>query len=46
MPREGQDKGGAGGLMVTVTALIADVIPLRERGKYQGALGAVSVSRQ
>ncbi|MGW5223365.1 DHA2 family efflux MFS transporter permease subunit [Nocardia niigatensis] len=32
---------GAGGLMVTVMALIADVIPLRERGKYQGALGAV-----
>ena len=27
--------------MVTATALIADVIPLRERGKYQGALGAV-----
>ncbi len=32
---------GAGGLTVTATALIADVIPLRERGKYQGALGAV-----
>ncbi|MCM6778157.1 MFS transporter [Nocardia sp. CDC159] len=32
---------GAGGLMVTAMALIADVIPLRERGKYQGALGAV-----
>src|SRR4051812_47113680 len=32
---------GAGGLAVTATALIADVIPLRERGKYQGALGAV-----
>ena len=31
----------AGGLTVTATALIADVIPLRERGKYQGALGAV-----
>ena len=27
--------------MVTAMALIADVIPLRERGKYQGALGAV-----
>ncbi|WP_155059521.1 MDR family MFS transporter [Streptomyces blattellae] len=32
---------GAGGLLVTSMALIADVIPLRERGKYQGAIGAV-----
>ncbi|WP_194291119.1 MDR family MFS transporter [Nocardia aurantia] len=32
---------GAGGLMVTSMALIADVIPLRDRGKYQGAMGAV-----
>ena len=32
---------GAGGLTVTATALIADIIPLRERGKFQGALGAV-----
>src|SRR4051794_11466730 len=32
---------GAGGLTVTATALIADVVPLRDRGKYQGALGAV-----
>ncbi len=32
---------GAGGLMVTAMALIADIIPLRERGKYQGMLGAV-----
>jgi EmrB/QacA subfamily drug resistance transporter len=32
---------GAGGLMVTSSALVADVIPLRERGKYQGALGSV-----
>lgn len=32
---------GGGGLMVTAVALIGEVIPLRERGKYQGALGAV-----
>lgn len=32
---------GGGGLVVTATALIGEVIPLRERGKYQGALGAV-----
>ena len=32
---------GGGGLTVTATALIGDVIPLRERGRYQGMLGAV-----
>ncbi len=37
---------GAGGLMVTAMALIADVIPLRERGKYQGAIGAVNPAGQ
>jgi len=32
---------GGGALMVTATALIGEVIPLRDRGRYQGALGAV-----
>nr|WP_067669369.1 MDR family MFS transporter [Nocardia miyunensis] len=32
---------GGGALMVTAMALIADVIPLKQRGKYQGAMGAV-----
>jgi MFS family permease len=32
---------GGGAITVTATALIADVIPLRLRGQYQGALGAV-----
>ena len=32
---------GSGGLTVTATALIGEIIPLRERGRYQGALGAV-----
>jgi EmrB/QacA subfamily drug resistance transporter len=32
---------GGGALIVTATALIGEVIPLRERGRYQGALGAV-----
>ena len=32
---------GAGGLTVTATALIADIIPLRDRGRYQGMIGAV-----
>ncbi len=32
---------GGGAVMVTSMALIGEVIPLRERGRYQGALGAV-----
>jgi EmrB/QacA subfamily drug resistance transporter len=32
---------GGGAVMVTAMALIGEVIPLRERGRYQGALGAV-----
>jgi EmrB/QacA subfamily drug resistance transporter len=32
---------GGGALMVTAMAVIGEVIPLRERGRYQGALGAV-----
>ena len=32
---------GGGAIMVTATALSGEVIPLRDRGRYQGALGAV-----
>jgi EmrB/QacA subfamily drug resistance transporter len=32
---------GGGGLMVTTMAVIGDVFPPRERGKYQGLFGAV-----
>src|SRR5689334_8563474 len=32
---------GGGGLIVTAIAVIGDVIPPRERGKYQGFFGAV-----
>jgi EmrB/QacA subfamily drug resistance transporter len=32
---------GGGGLMALILAIIADVIPMRQRGKYQGMFGAV-----
>ncbi|WP_085257376.1 MDR family MFS transporter [Mycobacterium saskatchewanense] len=32
---------GGGGITVTASALIGEVVPLRQRGRYQGILGAV-----
>ena len=32
---------GGGGLMVTAMALIGDIVPPRDRGRYQGVFGAV-----
>ena len=32
---------GGGGLMVTTTAVVGDLVPPRDRGRYQGLFGAV-----
>ncbi|SER98031.1 permease of the major facilitator superfamily protein [Corynebacterium cystitidis] len=32
---------GGGGMMVTSQAIVAEVVPARQRGKYMGILGAV-----
>jgi multidrug resistance protein len=39
--RHAMDYLGAGGLIVTAIAVIGDVIPPRDRGRYQGILGGV-----
>lgn len=37
---------GGGGLMILSQAIIADVVPARERGKYMGIMGGVFADRK